>query len=107
MFEFKFSVVLQLLSTEAILVPVQCCFTSTEAIRTVRDGEPRTSTSTFTQVLNSVPREIKKGVVDDHDQSHPRKKKKKIPATSFHSLCKFRRLIFPSRTEHTEAGLIG
>ena len=31
---------------------VQCCFTST--VRTIRDGEPRTATSTFTQLLNSV-----------------------------------------------------
>ena len=29
-----------------------CCFTSTETIRTVRDGEPRTITSTFTQLLS-------------------------------------------------------
>ena len=37
-------------------VHVQCCFTSTETVRTVRtvsDVEPRTSTSTFTQLLNS------------------------------------------------------
>ena len=33
---------------------LQCCFTSTETIRTVRDGEPRTSTSSFTQLLSSV-----------------------------------------------------
>ena len=33
---------------------VQCSFTSTETIRTIRDGEPRTSTSTFTQLLSSV-----------------------------------------------------
>ena len=33
---------------------VQCCFTSTETIVTVRDGEPRTAASTFTQLLNSV-----------------------------------------------------
>ena len=33
---------------------VQCCFTSTETIRTIRDGEPRTATSTFTHLLNSV-----------------------------------------------------
>ena len=31
----------------------QCCFTSTEIVRTVRDGEPRTATSIFTQLLNS------------------------------------------------------
>ena len=29
---------------------VQCCFTFTEIIKTVRDGEPRTSTSTFTEL---------------------------------------------------------
>ena len=26
----------------------ECCFTSTEIVRTIRDGEPRTATSTFT-----------------------------------------------------------
>ena len=36
-----------------ILVEVQFCFTSTETVRTIRDGEPRTATSTFTQLLNS------------------------------------------------------
>ena len=35
-------------------VQVQCCFTSTETIRTVRDGEPRTVSSTFTQPRSSV-----------------------------------------------------
>ena len=35
-------------------VQVQCCFTSTETTRTVSDGEPRTATSTFTQLLSSV-----------------------------------------------------
>ena len=35
-------------------INVQRCFTSTETVRTVRDGEPtRTATSTFTQLLNS------------------------------------------------------
>ena len=34
-------------------VQVQCCFTSTETVRTIRDGEPRTSTSTFTQLPSS------------------------------------------------------
>ena len=33
---------------------VQCRFTSTETIGIIRDGEPRTATSTFTQLLNSV-----------------------------------------------------
>ena len=32
----------------------QCCFTSSETVRTVSDGEPRTSTSAFTQLLSSV-----------------------------------------------------
>ena len=36
-------------------VQVQCCFTSTETIRTIRDGEPRSATSTFTQLLSSDP----------------------------------------------------
>ena len=30
--------------------PFECCFTSTETIRLIRDGEPRTATSTFTQL---------------------------------------------------------
>ena len=34
-------------------VRIQCCFTSTETVRTVRDGEPRTATSTFTHLLSS------------------------------------------------------
>ena len=32
---------------------VHCCFTSTETIRAVSDREPRTSTSTFKQLLRS------------------------------------------------------
>ena len=32
---------------------IQCCFTSTETIRLTRDGEARTATSTFTQLLSS------------------------------------------------------
>ena len=34
---------------------VQCCFTSTETLRTIREGELRTATSTFTQLLSSAP----------------------------------------------------
>ena len=37
-------------------VQVQCCFTSTETVRTIRDGKPWTSTSTFTQHLSSEER---------------------------------------------------
>ena len=35
------------------LVPVQCCFTSKETVRTVRDAEFRMASSTFTQLLSS------------------------------------------------------
>ena len=35
-----------------LLPNIQCCFTSTETVRTIRDGEPRTSASTFTQLLS-------------------------------------------------------
>ena len=31
----------------------QCCFAAKETIRLIRDGEPRTATSTFTQPLSS------------------------------------------------------
>ena len=34
-------------------VQVQCCFTSTETIRTIKDGEPRTAASISTQLLTS------------------------------------------------------
>ena len=33
---------------------IQCCSTSIETVRTIRDREPRTSTSNFTQLLSSV-----------------------------------------------------
>ena len=32
---------------------VQCCFTSTETLRTIRDGEPSAATLTVTQFLSS------------------------------------------------------
>ena len=35
------------------LVQVKCCCTGIETVRTVRDGESRTATSTFTQLLIS------------------------------------------------------
>ena len=40
----------------ATLIQVQCCFTSTETVRTIKDGEARTATSTFTQFLSSEAR---------------------------------------------------
>ena len=36
-----------------IRVLVQCCLMSTETTRAIRDGEPRTATSTFTKFLSS------------------------------------------------------
>ena len=40
---------------------VQCCFTSTETIRTTRDlGEPRTAISTFTQLLSSDTEQVQR-----------------------------------------------
>ena len=34
-------------------ISFQCCFTSTETVRPIRNGEPRMATSTFTQLLRS------------------------------------------------------
>ena len=48
-----------------IRVQVHCCFTSTETIRSVRDGEPRTATSTFTQLLNSDASETTKRAIKE------------------------------------------
>ena len=36
-----------------LLFLLQCCFMCTEILRTISNGEPRTSTSTFTQLLSS------------------------------------------------------
>ena len=36
-----------------LLLLLQCCFTSTETVRTVTDGEPRSATSSLTQLLSS------------------------------------------------------
>ena len=38
---------------EGATVQIQCCLASTEIIRTIKDWEPRTSTSTFTQLMSS------------------------------------------------------
>ena len=34
--------------------PIQCCFMSTETTGLITDGEPRTATSTFTQLLSEL-----------------------------------------------------
>ena len=49
----------------SVKVQVQRCFTSTETVRTVRDGEPRTATSTFTQLLSSVFQFVKVLIFSD------------------------------------------
>ena len=41
------------ISVVVLKVQVQCCFTSTETTRNIKDGEPRTATWTFTQLLSS------------------------------------------------------
>ena len=47
------------LGSPSLIIPivsvdvVPCCFTSAETIRLIKDGEPRTATSTFTQFLSS------------------------------------------------------
>ena len=41
------------LKADPPMLSVQCCFTSTETVRTIRDGEPRTATWIFTQLLGS------------------------------------------------------
>ena len=42
---------------------LQCCFTSTETIWTIRGRKPSTSTSTFTQFLSSDKRESSSSVL--------------------------------------------
>ena len=39
------------------LLLLQCYFRSTETVRTTGDGEPRTASSTFTQLLHELKRE--------------------------------------------------
>ena len=41
----------QFLSSDSGELSLSWCFTSTETIRLIRDGEPRTAISTFTQLL--------------------------------------------------------
>ena len=41
----------QFLSSDSGELSLSWCFTSTETIRLIRDGEPRTAISTFTQLV--------------------------------------------------------
>ena len=43
--------IITLITEQKAFVPY--CFTSTETVRTIRNGEPRTSASTFTQLQSS------------------------------------------------------
>ena len=45
---------------------IQCCFTSTATVQTLRDGEPRTATSTFTQLLSSEQKQSHSDYVSPH-----------------------------------------
>ena len=54
----KVSAKAALVSLRTLHYSVQCCFTSTEAVGIVRDGDPSTSTSTFSQLLSSEFRNI-------------------------------------------------
>ena len=64
---------------------VQCCFTSTETIRTIRDVEPRTSVSSSTHLRSSVcfsckallKAECSYGIYKMPDSADIKKKKKK------------------------------
>ena len=58
-------------------VQVQCCFTSTESLRTIRDGEPKTATSTFTQLLSSDSHSTVQERGGERERERERKKKKK------------------------------
>ena len=40
-------------SSLLLLLLFQCCSTSTETERTIKDGKPRTATSTFTRLLST------------------------------------------------------
>ena len=49
-------------------IQIQCCFTSTEiTIRTIRDREPMTATSTFAQLLSSAPEKVAMKLKRPHD----------------------------------------
>ena len=51
---------------------VQCCCTSSETVRTIRDGEPRTSTSTFTQLWVTLASSVLLYVHKDHKANKDR-----------------------------------
>ena len=62
----------QLLSSDSS--KVQCCFMSTETIRSLKDGEPRTATSTFTQLQS-----FRFGAKADHSNRRDCARKRRIP----------------------------
>ena len=40
-------------STSTFHTALSCCFMSTETMQTIKDGDPRTSTAIFAQILSS------------------------------------------------------
>ena len=73
------TVMLERYSYLAVMVQVKCCFTSTETIRTIRDGQPRTANSTgFHTVLHEwdasldvVSADIPPSPQHTHTHKHP------------------------------------
>ena len=61
---------------------VQCCFMSTEIMRIIRDGEPRTATSTFAQLLNSATVEAIQAYVQPQPPFSPDSDNRKSPSSS-------------------------
>ena len=65
-------------------VPVHCCFTPTETLRTVRDGELRTATSMFSQLLSSKylpPRKLTIYILDTWPTLLKRRKRQRTEIT--------------------------
>ena len=61
---------------------VQCCFMSTEIMRTIRDVETRTATSTFAQLLNSATVEAIQAYVQLQPPFSPDSDNRKSPSSS-------------------------
>jgi len=66
----------QLLSSDSS--KVQCCFMSTETIRSIKDREPRRATSTFTQLQS-----FRFGAKADHSNKRHCVRKRRIPHQTY------------------------
>ena len=69
------------------LFKVQCCFTSTETVRTIRDGELGTTTSTFTQLLGSDLSEVQCCLTSTETIRTIREWDPRTAASTFTQLC--------------------